>query len=1023
LHVLDKDTFIRNFADLIVFLDPILGVTIGGTFIKGRIIPVIQSAKDTIITAYTTQNVQIPSAQQSTLNDINTSLYDKFDNLADAIDSYHEYKSPISSIQLIQTSSAIINRVAFDSTGTYMAVCDSTPAIKLYKKQLNGVFPTTPNLTLTAGSNVSFVIFDDMNNLICATTGNGIQKFTRNIDTDTYQTSSVQINATNNVTKMAMDSSGKYMVTLFGGGQIQILVRQASGTYAQDSSINNDIYTLGTLAINPTAVTNASDITISKKGTIAFNIDLSSLPFAVGTRDAIIVYNPISGDKNVIYVDVDGLVKNLDFDDEHEMLAAYVNTSSKVILYKKNSSSIYVKDHEITIQDVVHMTFDPTGIFLAIACTNGKIYVLRKQGNLKFIFSKLLNKTIELSYQITPKPIRPPRPINPLNWPAWAAQHAANVQQWLQNIKNISVKFKPKTRDLAVSSNSQIKIFKKIGSEEPTRFQSPSPQGTDTYLKFNSTSFDRINVRIDFPNRALRDVLKSTSVTSDDGETRRTPVLDVSTIILDCASGFPEFLIIEEDKESIHSGNFRFKAITLPDSPTTPVLAFSITTEPEEDGAKKTFYILTNTIDFQSFTIINDTGEDVMSLPDNLGIPHDKKIITEPVPSLVNADILYKTRHIEEILLTPAPTDRDSIQYNNTTKTLNISTSTGQITNLQCDMNVLQNKLTFVVNSVSPFSPVSPVSPVSLNMGDILLSFIRHFATNSFILTYVNRTLYTNLNLTVSTRNEIPYHEKTIVYTKNDPIDTPFYYKLSEVDDPTNPYLDIDENVMVALKSISDVSSTITIPYRTEELLLYLKSFKSSPTNYVEFLDDTQLRFNGTKIFRYYSINGIIIFRDKYGTVNTFVFENVTTPQRYTRLSRRIESSHNLRRFSYTYEIDQNTPQCKFNYYQAYIDSQGQEAINMNHRILVSINLNKIIVQNRPTTGQSQTWHNEAYISQASTLKFIRISTDSSTRTKFLYFEMDLSSGTREIKYYPIENVFFLSMAGVTGFTRYVVND
>ena len=847
----------------------------------------------------------------------------------------------ITTIQTIQLPSptAIINSVAFDSKGTLMihSILDNS-VIKIYKKNSNGEFFTTSILNLTAGSPVTFVLFDDQNNIICATSANGIQKFTRDEATETYPTTtSVQINATNNVTKMVMDESGKFMVTRTTTGTLQILVRQANDSYTQDSSLINNLQSNMHIPGGFSGVSGNTDITISKEGILCFNF--------VGSGNNSLLYNLKT---NAYITSLYGL--NLSYiynlilvgdKNKTEILAYNRYESNKIFIH--TLPNVNTDKYEITLPDeILRMSFDPTGIYLTVACTGGKIYVLRKQGNKKFIFTKSFNTTLELSYPIPPRPVKPIRgSLMTLSQYAVAmGQYAVAMGQWNENNRKVQVQFNPKTRDLIACLANNIKIFKKIASEEPTRFQSPSPRGTDTYLKVNNSILENLYIRINFSRSdtrggGLKKVLNSF-----------TPTLDISTLIIDCSSGRPDYLIIEDNFNNFYSGTFSYKAITYPSSTQTPVLAFAFSIENRTDFTMKTFYILTDTIGFKNYNIINDMGESVIDMPDNLGIAYDK--IPSPVNDLTDiqkkslffsssTEKWYRSKLIDDIMTFPINSNQNSISYNYTTKTLRISNPT-MATIVSCDIEIKNHKITFKTNATTSTTSMSP-SPVPETL--IAVFFILD-STLTIMLTYVNQSFYNIFNISID-ENGKPL--KNVIYTKNNNIDTPYYYKLTEVYDPSNPYLEIDDKMVYALSQISGKFSPMyeNIPIPNIPLLVYGKRFYHTSSNYIEFLDDVTLSVNGDRTFKYFSYNGIIIFIDKYGTVNTIIMK--TTTVKYRTIRRYIFSEFFLDDKTIEYTLDQGTIQLRDNFdYSSSTHSQ--------HRIKIEFD-NSVIIHSRPMPPQA----------------------------------------------------------------------
>lgn len=787
-------------------------------------------------------------------------------------------------IQIINSpSGGIENDIAFNSDDTYIAITTlNTSQIYLYKKI--GIYRTDLTgltIILSVASLITCILFDDQNNLICATSANGIQKFTRNVVDGTYSTTSVQINATNNVTKMAMDKSGKFMVTHSNAdGSIQILVRQTNGSYAQVSAINTGIsntYGAG-IAYN-------TFVTISKDGIIFLMRNNSIIIYDLKTNTGSLY----PGDTIVQSFFSLG---NLIFDDIDKILAYNQEGSNKIFIH--TIPNVSINEYEITLpSEILHMSFDPTGIYLAVACAGGKLYVLRKQGNKKFIFTESFNTTLKLPYTLPSSPAKPIKPnqgsLTAIQYFAAMAQWAVDISLWNENMaiwnannKKVKVNFNPKTRDLIVSSPDRtIKIFKKLGSEEPTRFQSPSPQGTDTYLKIEDNIFENIYVKLKFTRTdprggGLKDVLKSIQFPPQSPPTLTLPPiprLDIDTLVIDFASGNPEFFIIDEDKQTTYSGTVSYNAITYPYFTETPVLAFAISIDTDLSDVYDTFYILTNTINFKSYTIINDKGEDVINLPDNQTVS-----IRKP-PMLANRNIFpanviwYRQNVVQEIMLSETlSTTPDSISYNSANKRLMFNT-----TPIICDIYPGNHKVTFKTNAntVSVSSPVVPIDTT------IAVFFIHD--ENTIFLTYVHPSYYTIFK--INTNQYLVKIETNIAFTKNNQIDCPFYYIPTSLSLPSNSYLELDKDVMSLLKTIETNLSLAgggnAIEVFPDDITsITIQKFKTSTdTRSIKLFNNGTLSINDNTIspIRFFVYNGIIIFRDKYGTVYSIVADSTYT--------------------------------------------------------------------------------------------------------------------------------------------------
>jgi hypothetical protein len=878
----------------------------------------LKTKKSDFDTYYIRLSQTVKNSLQSYLNEVNNALAAAYESVI--------------YIPLTQDAGANGTKIAFDSTGTYMAVCNDTSTLRIYKNKT-----LTNTLTYYSNYKITYVIFDNENNIIVSTKNtdttitnyHGIQKFIRNVVDGTYPSTptSYKINRTDGVTKMALSKNGEYMVTHskppFGNGTIQILKKQADGTFAVDSGMYNNILNNPRMGLQLNVITNITDISISSDG--KFVTDVGN----TGNIPVIFCYNPI--DNTFWYVvSVNPPIDRIQYEfDPSNSDVVFILCTRKIIVCTKSGTK-----YEISLPAVaVHMSFDPSGLYLAVACTDGKLYVLRKQGNLKFIYSKSFNTTIELGYTL---------PDNSAVMNAHSAianalisGTAASLQtaravlntaltQYNQEVQNIRVCFNPKTRGLAICSSNQIKIFKKLTSEEPTRFQSPSPRGVDTYVKLDVDIFEKIHFnftieRSDPRGGGLKDVLKAIPQEQASPPAQPKPpkpVLNVSTLILDFASGRPECFIIDETKQRTYYATISYKAITYPNSTETPVFAFAISIEIDNRNIK-TFYILTNTITFKSFTILNDVSEDVFNLPDNqTAAPRktDFSATMTAVKSSISGFNWYRQNILSEIGLSEqANYTPDHIRYNISTKTLDF-TSGGTTKNIQCDMLFGNHKITFKTNSGT-----SPVSP-SISTGQAIAVFFV-YDEDTIFLSYIHPSYQTVFNIKTYTNGNKPKVEENIAFTRDNSIDTPFYYIETKLNDPTNPYLEIDDMVNRALNYFNnrDNESLFDFIPKYEEFLLYRKRFTSTGSagqTSIFFKDDQYLIINGntSRPVRYFIYNGIVIFRDKYGTVYTIVFKE-KNPQTYTELRLFINANYDTTGSTkLIYTLDPSKTQIKSEY-------------------------------------------------------------------------------------------------------------
>jgi hypothetical protein len=735
-----------------------------------------------------------------------------------------------------------------DSLDKYMVVCNNTSYIKIY---------STSSLQLvssiysgSATKNILYTMFDNQNNIIYSTDTDGIFIINRNIEDGTYHNTSVRINATNNVTKMVMDSSGEFMVTRIGSNKnVKVLRLQPDKSY-------NQVYML------PTTDNYDNTCTISKNNKY-IAVSIVSILYITIVK----IFNRVN--ENLIdTVQINsGECVELIFDPSEKVDdVLFVCTTKKIVVYKKISSK-FVKQYDIRLPfNAVHMSFDPTGIYLAVACEGGYLYVLRKQGNKEFVFTKSFNTTLELSYSYS------------------------SSFDYID--RNAFVKFNPKNRDLYISTTSSnavgggggiLKIFKKLRSEEPTRFQSPSPQGVDTYIKIEDNIFEHIYVKLKFTRTntrggGLKDVLKSIQFPPQSPPALTLPPmprLDIDTLVIDFASGNPEFFIIDEDKQTTYSGTVSYNAITYPDFTETPVLAFAISIDTDLSGVYDTFYILTNTINFKSYTIINDKGEDVINLPDNQSVSIDKLPILADRNIFPANVIWYRQNVVQEIMLLETHGNTpDSISYNSAIKRLMFNT-----TPIVCDIYPGNHKVTFKTNSntVSVSSPVVPIDTT------IAVFFIHD--ENTIFLTYVHPSYYTIFN--IKTNQYVVKIETNIAFTKNNQIDCPFYYIPTSLNLPSNSYLELDKGVMSLLNtietnlSLAGGGNAIEV-FPDDITTITIQKFKpSTSTRSIKIFNNGTLMINDNTIspIRFFVYNGIIIFRDKYGTVYSIVADSTYTPK------------------------------------------------------------------------------------------------------------------------------------------------
>lgn len=459
------------------------------------------------------------------------------------------------------------------------------------------------------------------------------------------------------------------------------------------------------------------------------------------------------------------------------------------LTYSRSESSIVKNSNQIPIKlskgviGPVSTTFDSFGGYFAVA-NNTSIQLFRTQGDGKFMNNSFDDVTID-----------------------------SNVNQ----TKEIVFR-----RNLFLSDNQGLKIFMKQASQEPSRFSSPNPSlNSSLYMKYDTTFFDQLNIRIDTP---IKDLIKSK--------------FNLRTLIIESSN----FLAIS-DKNVIISRDYSYHIMTYPRGSSTSVIAFKFSMSPIDN-----FYILTKNLDFnQELILMNDQFEIVKTIP--TGVSDIKIINPGPTINITNSEtteVWKKSKIFEKIVGIGYTTDHIMFKgnrveyYENNTKIRD-----RQVTMTHANFKII------VKDTVS---------------GNLLAIFFV-ISSDTIVLSYYN--LNDDIFGIRPVSAPADWRFKPTPFHKN--TDVELLYLVDER--PENlgsfPYLRLDENIIKAFESVK-TSDRDPFPV-SEEFIIYGRTFVYGSYS-IEFIDDRQVvwttNLNQQFRFNYYNYNGYIIYVDQYGTTN-----------------------------------------------------------------------------------------------------------------------------------------------------------
>lgn len=504
------------------------------------------------------------------------------------------------------------------------------------------------------------------------------------------------------------------------------------------------------------------------------------------------------------------------------------------------------------IQNPVDVAFDKFGMYFAVANSNS-IKVFKNQGNGKFVDTSY--DTVNLSLNSYPRQIL----------------------------------FDKFSRSLFVMTHNSIKKFPRQILEEPTKFSSPNPSNnSETYIKFDTSIFDRINLRLDFGDKVLKDISKRYS-------------FNIKTLILESSS----FLVLS-DKNVIISRNYYYHIMTYPADSGTSRIAFRFPLDTDIS-----FYIITKNLTFgndDDMIILNDEFDNVMNLDSNQGVQITKTINPGPIINVTN--------------------NLDTTKWNKSKIMQKVSGTSYQKEHVMFKGNIIEyyENNTKIRDRQVTITHDNFKITVKDSSTSVLLATFFAISSDLIVLMYYN----TSDNIfNMSGNNPVSFY-------KNTDVELIYLVERSENLSVFLSYLTFDDVVLRALKSLVNYSPISPI---SEEFIIYRKRFISGTGYSLFFKSEKELdyrRSNGSvQTFNYYNYQGYIIYFDIYGTVNILCTDST---QDYTTLYRYFLPTYNaiedrkMQRLTFT--INPMTPQVKST---NYIIPGGT------HKLRVSLSTSEII--------------------------------------------------------------------------------
>ncbi len=763
---------------------------------------------------------------------------------------------------------------AFNSIGTLLAITNQQHVI-LLNRQTNGnysISSTSLQLPSSTRTKTPYVTFDNLGNILvsdAATQSVYMYKFDGATKTyDDTATPITLITGIANCSKIALDSRGRVLIVFQDTGT-------GSGNYLKQYDYTTPTPTL--------------KITIGPDNFVDFALDKEATKLVAIGQPFVRIYT-MQNEQFLLFQNIvttgGGTLKKVALDPKDDYITVCLDEELR--LFKKQSNGQYTLNNRFT-NDYINLdknggnpvkfrnvTFDPTGIYMAVSDVirpNFLIHIFIRQGDNTFTKINDINTGVTLKFN-----------------------RATGT-----NGEFTFIQFNPLTRDLVATSvdngnnGNIIKTFIKQTSNEPDRFTS-SGTGTNSnlYMKVDSLSFfSRLGVRYIF-NPPLKNVIRD--------------YINVDTLIIDASFGVPVFFVVT-DKKEIFSSTFFYHVMTYPISSQSSKIGFRIPLKDYGD-----FYVLTDNLDFDDITIINNEQEDVLNLPENALAPVRRSKNKNPGFSLANiaggaSATWNKSIVLDQILHIPT----------SVTKTINFYSQSGT-----------PNIYRVVINGTTTdnfYMYLENFQIILKRQSDNAIVAIFIILNNStIVLVHVNQTYKTYFDLQQS--------ELNIMYTMNSTFTT-FYEQLRSEQSATYPYLTLDEHVLQTINSLDRDFSFNPIPLGSEELLLYLKRFVHGPSSTsIFFKDDQTLLINDTLEFRYFIYNGYVIYTDRYGTVNVICVDGTN----YSNLYRVISTSFKTDQSQYVnfgpYVI-QSSKTSQLSSQSIYRDSNGRTLqIDINNKLV-----------------------------------------------------------------------------------------
>lgn len=383
----------------------------------------------------------------------------------------------------------------------------------------------------------------------------------------------------------------------------------------------------------------------------------------------------------------------------------------------------------------------------------------------------------------------------------------------------------------------------------------------------------------------------------------------------------PEFLIITDDNKTI-SAMYTYCVIRSTNSP-SPIststgklgLKFNIQLSASTSDVKS-FYIVTDNLNFDNVTFFNDKQVNVMNLPENSSVIFNKDNISNQNYNstwnhceIINQIFMIKPFQGKyffsmatglEYFVEFLPDSKIRTNVNTSSQSQIVSyyiDSSGQIQapNLTITINPDGNTVTIsgVTYYVDNHVGVKNIHSFEIKSNQVVFNqtYPKNIKTFGYkIVVYEDDNTpsasFMSINndtiILISTDNRYFFtnnDQKNLIYVRNTNVPSFLTSKRSDLN-TVNPYLDLDKDVMKALKSISnntDKGNTIDIEW------LINGKFSDVSKNTLFFKTVDTVIINDFFTVKYFNYNGYLIFSDIYGTINIIT---TTTNERNKHLYR-----------------------------------------------------------------------------------------------------------------------------------------